>query len=386
MSQSTAKQFEKIVSNSSHILILLPESPECDFFCSALALSHFCFDRDIKTTIGFHDPYEQMTSLNFLSRPETTEITHTIAGSRDLILSFDTKYNNILAVRTETLDDKVNIYVTPERGMIDSRDFSFLPGKFPYDLIITIGATDKEVMGKLYDEIPDIFYELPIVNIDNKSANEQFGQVNIVNAVASSVSEVISDLFDQMKCHISKDCAQALLSGIISATNSFQNHNTTPHALTLSSQLLEYGADQQTIIKNLYRNQTFSLLQLWGRAMKNLATSNTSDAIVTTIITQTDLYQTKAEKHHVHAILKKMKQNYPKAKIFVLIYEREPNKFVALIDTKKSNIALENDTSRTINILSDYIYKIILFAHTQNEAIKEIDDIFINYSEQLKKR
>ncbi|PID52709.1 MAG: hypothetical protein CR972_00685 [Candidatus Moraniibacteriota bacterium] len=385
MSQSPTRQFEKMVNESTHILILLPENPENDFFCSALAIAHFCFYHDIKTTIGFSDPYEQIVSLNFLTRPKTTELTHTIAGSRDLVLSFDTTYNKILGVRTETLKDKVNVYITPERGMIDSRDFSFLPDKFPYDLIITVGATDKEAMGKLYDEIPDIFYELPIINFDNKSANEQFGQVNFVNAVSSSVSEVVSDLFNQLNYHISKECAQSLLTGIISATNSFQNHNTTPHALTLSSQLLENGADQQIIIRNLYRNQTFSLLQLWGRAMKNLGTSQLNDAIVTSLITQNDLTQTKAEKHHIHAILKKIKQNYPKGKVFVLIYEKEHNNFIALINTEKSNIALEHDTTRTIKMLSEYVYEVPLLAHTQDEVCGEVDEIFLNYSEFLKK-
>ncbi len=383
MPQTTVQQFEKMIGESAHALILLPENPENDFLCSAFAIAYFCRDHNSKTTIGFSDPYEQMTSLAFLPRPEKTDIVHTIKGTRDLVLSFDTTHNNILDIRTETEDNMVRIHVTPERGMIDSRDFSFLPGKFPYDLIITIGATDKESIGTLYEDVPDIFYEVPIINIDNKSANEQFGQLNIVNTIASSTAEIVSDLFVKMHWQVSKDCAQSLLTGIISATNSFQNHNTTPHALTLSSQLLEHGANQQTIIHNLYRNQTFSLLQLWGRAMKNLTISHIHDAIVTSIITQNDFVQTEAQKHHIHAILKKMKQNYPKAKVFILIYEQKPHTFAALIDTKKANIALEHDTTRTVKTLSDYVYDITLCAHTQDDAITEIDDIFTQHIAQL---
>lgn len=385
MPQSVITQFERLVNNSSHILILLPESPQNDFFCSAVALAHFCNELNITTTIAFSDPYEQTASLNFLERPKNTEVTHSIAGSRDLVISFDTKYNKILDVRTETLDDKVNIYITPERGMIDSRDFSFVPDKFPYDLIITVGAPDKESMGKLYDEVPDIFYEIPIVNVDNKSANEHFGQINIVNTVASSVSEVVSDTLEQIKgVKISSLCAQPLLTGIISATNSFQNHNTTPHALTLSSKLLEYGADQQIIIRNLYRNQTFSLLQLWGSTMKNLTTSPHHEKIVISTITLDNFTRAKAEKHHIHAILKKMKQNYPKGKIFVLLYEDARNTFNALIDTKKSSIKIDEGDFRSIEVLSDYVYKIGLFAHKSDTANTEINEILLPYTEQLK--
>jgi nanoRNase/pAp phosphatase (c-di-AMP/oligoRNAs hydrolase) len=42
MSKSEIRQFEKLVENSKHILILLPENPQGDYFCSAVALTHFC--------------------------------------------------------------------------------------------------------------------------------------------------------------------------------------------------------------------------------------------------------------------------------------------------------------------------------------------------------
>lgn len=382
MTPDTLKQFEKLVNNSSHILILLPESPKHDLFCSALALSHFCEEKNIRTTIAFSDPYEETASLNFLPRPQDTVITHSIAGSRDLILSFNTTYNKILDVRTKTHDDRLEIHITPEHGMVDSRDFSFLPGKFPYDILLAIGATDKESMGKVYDDMPDVFYEIPIINIDNKSANEQYGQINIVNAVASSVSEVIGDIVEKLHTKkIPQPCAQCLLTGIISETNSFQNHNTTPHALTLASRLIECGADQQIIIRHLYRNQTFSLLQLWGRAMKNLTTLPCHKKIVLTTISQHDFDQTRAEKHQLHAILKKMKQNYPSGKIFLLIYETELHSFSALIDTKNANLSLD-DTPDIIK-LGEYNYELPLSTLTFDDAHQKTNVFFTSYTHLL---
>ncbi len=383
MSKSLALQFDKLINQSSHILILLPESPQNDFFCSALALTHFCETKTIITSLAFYDPYEETSSLNFLPHAAHSKIIHSISGSRDLILSFNTKYNDIINTRMERTEDHFNIIITPEKGMIDSRDFSFLPDKFPYDLIVTIGAIDKESMGKIYDEVPDVFYEIPIINIDNKSSNEQFGQLNIINAVASSVSEVIGDLFEQiLKIKLSAECAQCLLTGIISTTNSFQNHNTTPHALTLSSRLIEYGADQQAVIKNLYRNQTFSLLQLWGRAMKKLTTLPCHKKIVITSITQHDLTQTRAEKKQLHIILQKMKQNYPSGKIFILLYEKNVNQFVALIDTKNANIELDQNLDH-ITMLTDHSYEVFFSAHTFDETSEELCSLFSPYISSL---
>jgi nanoRNase/pAp phosphatase (c-di-AMP/oligoRNAs hydrolase) len=376
MLTSEIKQFEKLVSDSNHILVLLPENPQGDYYCAALAIAHFCDIKSIKTTIAFSDPYEQIDLLSFLPQPTTTTVQHSIAGTRDLILSFNTKYNKILNIKTQQTQDEFNIYITPEKGMIDSRDFSFLPGKFPYDIIITVGAITKESMGKLFEEIPDIFYELPIINIDNKNANDQFGQLNIIDTIASSNSELVGNLFAKIqKNNISKSCAQCLLTGIISETHSFQNNKATPRAMTLASELIELGANQQEIIKNLYRNLPFSLLQLWGRAMKNLTTSKYNKKTVISSLTYNDIIHTKAKQSHLYSILEKMKENYPSGQIFILIFEDKQNNFTALIDMQRSNILLTESEIEHITNLLNNIYKITLSSSEMKNATEEICNI-----------
>ncbi len=379
MASSSAHQLDKLINKSTHVLLLLPTRPNADVYCTALAIAHHCDVRSIRTTIAFADPYEETARLHFLSAPHHTTIRHSISGTRDLILSFKTAHNKILDVHTEQADDAFLIRITPEKGMIDSRDFSFMPAQFPYDLLITLGASDKEAMGILYEEVPDIFYEIPIVNIDNSSNNEQFGQVNIISPVASSVAEIVGDiLLTLADKKLARPIAQCLLTGIISATNSFQNHNTTPHALTLSSTLIELGADQQTIIQHLYRNQTFSLLQLWGRAMKNLAPAKCHPKIIISTLTHSDIVRVSAHKHHIHAIVEKMSENYPVGKIFVLLYEKEDHTFIALVDTKNANLRLD-DTLPTITALDTYSYEITLTAKTRDDAEDEMCRTFAEY-------
>ncbi len=383
MISSGAQQLDKLINKSTHVLLLLPTRPSADVYCAALAIAHHCDARTIRTTIAFSDPYEETTQLHFLSVPHTTTIRHSISGTRDLILSFKTAYNKILDVHTEQTDDAFLIRITPEKGMIDSRDFSFMPAQFPYDLLITLGAVDKESMGTLYEEVPDIFYEIPIINIDNNSNNEQFGQVNIVSPVASSVAEIVGDLLLTLAHKkVPRPIAQCLLTGIISATNSFQKHNTTPHALTLASTLIELGADQQTIIQHLYRNQTFSLLQLWGRAMKNLAPAKCHSKIIISTLTHSDIVRVSAHKHHIHAIVEKMSENYPVGKIFVLLYEKEDHVFIALVDTKNANLRLDN-TLPQITVLDTYSYEITLKAKTRDDAEDEMCKTFAEYLKVL---
>ena len=383
MASSSAHQLDKLINKSTHVLLLLPTRPNADVYCTALAIAHHCDARTIRTTIAFADPYEETARLHFLPVPSTTTVRHSISGTRDLILSFKTAFNKILDVHTEQTDDAFLIRITPEKGMIDSRDFSFMPAQFPYDLLITLGAADKESMGTLYEEVPDIFYEIPIVNIDNGSDNEQFGQLNIVSPVASSVAEIVGDILLTLSHKkLPRAIAQGLLTGIISATNSFQNHSTTPHALTLASTLIELGADQQTIIQHLYRNQTFSLLQLWGRAMKNLAPAKCHAKIIMSLLTHADLARVSAHKHHIHAIVEKMSENYPIGKIFVLLYEQEDHTFIALVDTKNANLRLDVADGMIV-ALDTYSYEITLAAKTRDDAEDEMCRILAEYVKVL---
>lgn len=385
MTPPGTQQLDKLLAKSTHVLILLSARPTADMYCAALALAHHADTRTLRTTIAFADPYEETARLHFLPVPSATTVRHSISGTRDLILSFKTTYNKILDVHTEQTDDAFLIRITPEKGMVDSRDFSFMPAQFPYDLLITLGAADKEAMGTLYEEVPDIFYEVPIVNIDNGSDNEQFGHLNIVSPVASSVAEIVGDILLTLSHNkLPRTVAQCLLTGIISATNSFQNHSTTPHALTLAGILIELGADQQTIIQHLYRNQTFSLLQLWGRAMKNLAPAKCHPKIILSFLTHTDLIRVSAHKHHIHAIVQKMSENYPVGKIFVLLYEQENHAFIALVDTKNANVQLDA-TADTITALDAYSYEIALSAQSRDDAEDEICRVFAEYMKALGK-
>lgn len=365
MKQNHTEQFSKLLLKSTHVLIILPENPNYDVLSSGLGLSHFCNNKNIQTTLAYIDPQENKKSLNFLKEPENTKTTHTISGSRDLILSFNTKYNNILKARTERLENEFRVYITPEQGMVDSRDFSFLPAKFPYDLIITLGMTERESAGKIHDEVPDLFYEIPTINIDNQNENSQYGQLNIVKITASSISEMIGKLIQSVdEKNISKDCANCLLTGIISATHSFQKQNTTPNSMNLASYLIEKGADQQNIVQHLYKTQPLSLIKLWGKAMANLNNDEKSN-LIWTILSQKEINSTGAQTNDLYTVLKKIKQNYSEGKVYIILYENKKNDYTAIIDAEKIGELSEKEFGEPI---SKNVYKIELDTKTRKNA------------------
>ena len=257
-------------------------------------------------------------ALAFLGEPET--LLPSITGARDFVLSFNTTRNKISNVRSENTEGELRIYLTPDHGSIDPRDFSFIPAQFKFDLAIVIGAPDKEHLGKIYEDNPDIFYEIPIVNIDNHSDNELFGQVNLVDITASSNAEIMAEALEKTDptC-IDERVRESLLTGIVSATDSFQKKNTTPKALQTASHLMDQGADQQKIVRSLYKTQPLHLLKLWGRVMAQVKWNERLKLIWAEVSVE-DLVQARARTEDLPQVLEKIKSNYSSANFFMILY------------------------------------------------------------------
>lgn len=269
MSLSPELQFKKLLDASDSILLLAPESASGDAFGAAAGLGIFLEEEGKTVTIAGSDIDPIARSFEFLAPPKT--LVPSISGVREFILSFNTTRNNIVSVRTERGAGEYNIFITPEKGSIDPRDFSFVPAKFSFDLVIAVGAPDKESLGKLAEENPDIFYEVPVVVLDHHPENDRFGQINIIDITASSTSELVANFLEKFSPErVSARIAGLLLAGIISATESFQKKNTTPGALHTASRLMDRGADQHDIIFRLVKTQPLATLKLWGRIMANL--------------------------------------------------------------------------------------------------------------------
>jgi len=348
MSLDLQEQFKNYAEKSKDVLILIPENPSGDAVGSAWALYFFFRKKGANATIAFSNHLAE--KYDFLPKPEG--ILTEISGARDFVLSFDTTRNKISNIRTEEVDGKFNIHLTPERGSVDPRDFSFILAKFKYDLMIVVDSPDLEKLGKIYEKNPDLFFEVPIINIDHRSDNDNFGQINLVDVTASSCSEILSVALNRIDMAlIDNNIANCLLTGIISATESFQNKNTTPKALLAAATLMDHGADQQTIIRWLYKTQPLHILKLWGCAMANLSWHEQSQ-LVWTSLTVEDFVQSRSNPTDILLILNKLQENYSDGKIFMALYNDTPTSTVALIKSaypellKKIHLFLDGTLKR----------------------------------------
>ena len=194
-----------------------------------------------------------------------------------------------------------------------------------------IDCPDLEKLGKLYNSNTDLFFEVPVINIDHRSDNDNFGQINLVDVTTSSCSEVLGRNLEEIdKPSIDKNIATCLLTGIIGATDSFQKKNTTPRALLFAASLMELGADQQEIVRWLYKTHPLHILKLWGRAMAQLNWDSVSK-LAWSKITLEDFVQSRAKAEDLFLILEKFQENYSDGQVFMAIYNDTPQSVVAII-------------------------------------------------------
>src|ERR671937_1770146 len=115
---------------------------------------------------------------------------------------------------------------------------------------------------------PDVLGRVPFtINIDHHHDNTRFGDVNVVVADASSTSEILRDLFNDLGLELTPEIAEPLYIALVTDTGRFQYANTTPKALRLAADLVEAGADVHRIFQGVYESVQFAKLKLLARAL-----------------------------------------------------------------------------------------------------------------------
>lgn len=105
------------------------------------------------------------------------------------------------------------------------------------------------------------------INVDHHHDNSRFGDVNLVDAAASSTGEVLRDVFRELGLELTADLAEPLYVALVTDTGRFQYTNTTPKALRLAAELVEAGADVHKVFQGVYESVQFAKLKLLARAL-----------------------------------------------------------------------------------------------------------------------
>ena len=323
MNSTPLQQIVNLLRTSEKILVLGHQNPDGDAIGSALALLLALRKIEKNVIAAAADPVPAV--LDFLPALENFETT--IAGANDLVLNFPLEGRESAEVSHKIEDGMLKISVRPVGGAPFTKDeIEFAAGEADFDLIICVDVPDLPQLGKLFESNPNIFYEIPIVNIDHHASNTGFGKVNFVDTTAASSSELVLRLLRSLESEFNKklldeDIATLVLTGIITDTGSFQNSNTTPRSLELSADLIEAGARQQEIIRHVYKTKQLSTLKLWGRVLSKIEFDETHK-IVWSTVTAEDFRESEAVEASTDGLIDELLSNAPGAEVVLLLKQK----------------------------------------------------------------
>lgn len=116
-----------------------------------------------------------------------------------------------------------------------------------FNLIFTIGAANLNALGSIYQQNTRVFTGTHIVNIDTQSANTSFGQTNILDTQATSVSEVMVNVTGDLGFALDADSGSNLLAGIFDATNNLFDLKVTADTYMAVANCLRVGGRKPAV-------------------------------------------------------------------------------------------------------------------------------------------
>lgn len=248
------------IGEAENILIALSGDPSVDELAAAIGLSIY-LDKLGKNATAIYSG-STPNALEFLNPDETFE------SSADALQDFVIALNKEKAdhLRYKLDGDYVKVYITPYRTRLSEEDLEFSYGDFNIDLVLALDVANGIDLDAALREHGRIMHDASVINITTGNPG-RFGEIEWSDKKASSVSEMIAKLLYGAKTDVplGKEEATAFLTGIVAATNRFSNANTTPETMQVASRLMESGANQQLISKNItpdVDNEMFSLLNM----------------------------------------------------------------------------------------------------------------------------
>ncbi len=301
------EQSKSLIEKAQNIHIFLPENynlslTEGDVFCAGTALFYSLRKIGKKVNLFFE---RIPPNFQFLTTPS-------------LIISVDTDKTKFSELSYEQTDKGLKIFLSSSLKKISAKDVSFTSLEESFqtntsespDLLIVLGCQDLESIGKRFNESSNVFYQTPILNIDNNSKNQNYGEVNLIELKSLSLSEIVFELVKTIDQElIEKDISTLLLAGIIWSSENFRNPKTRPQTFQTASLLIEKGGNHQKIIQNFYKTKSISQIKLLGQVLKKM-TFNQEKEMYCTGLTEEDFKDSQSSSKDLGGVLQELKFSF----------------------------------------------------------------------------
>jgi nanoRNase/pAp phosphatase (c-di-AMP/oligoRNAs hydrolase) len=372
-----AQQINKLLEGKKDVLVCFGKNSTGDAVASSVALAQYLEKMGKRVDI-VSEGFELPKNLKFLKK--TAAIKSNFSHLQKFVITVDSEKTGVHELSYDLKNEKLRIFVTPKKGFLTRNDVRTAQSDFKYDIIFVLGTRDYDMLGSIYDNNTELFYNKPVINIDYTTTNEHFGQMNIIESTATSVGEILFSLLKEWgEEDITEDIATALLTAIINNTRSFKTQNIKPHTLSLASNLMKLGADRDHIVQNLYRTRSLSTLKLWGQALSHI-NNDKSIGLVWTSITRDDFARSGAHSNELYDIVEELISNSPEANLTLLFHEQSN----ASEDIPKINIILNVSKGYNASELLKPYQPIVsdkkqATAIVEGKTLKEVEEEITDY-------
>ena len=237
----------KKLQEAYNILITVANDPSVDQLASMIGLTLLLGKMKKHASAVYSG---QTPSIIEFLEPEKT-IEKTTDSLQDFIIAIDKAKADKLRYKVE--DNMVRIFITPYKTSISEKDLNFSLGDLNVDVIVALGVNKQEEIDQAIITHGKILHDATVISLSNSPERQTVGNLNWSDTTASSLSEMVTLLANDMgsKDLIDTQIATALLAGIVSSTKRFANDKTSPTALSISAQLLSSGANQQLVAEKM---------------------------------------------------------------------------------------------------------------------------------------
>jgi phosphoesterase RecJ-like protein len=175
------------------------------------------------------------------------------------------------------------------------KHYRFLPGQellvtpeqYPVapPLMVTFDAGSFERLGTLE---PNARKAEILIVVDHHASNDQFGQLNLVDATAAASAALVFELIKRLGIPLDHAIATNVYTGLVTDTGSFKYRNTTPAIHGIAAELLKFDIHHDDIARTVFDTHPVGFLKLAAVALER-AEVRPDSSMIWTWITQDDL-------------------------------------------------------------------------------------------------
>jgi phosphoesterase RecJ-like protein len=146
-----------------------------------------------------------------------------------------------------------------------------------FDVFVALDTSVKNRLGTVNKAIAP---GTPILNIDHHISNENYGDVNFIDASAPATGQIVLEFFQHVGAQVTREMATNLFAAISTDTGSFQYAGTNERTFAAASHLISCGVDVPGLSRAMYDCQPRRRFELLRHAL-NSAEFHCDDRIAT---------------------------------------------------------------------------------------------------------